>query len=377
MEDTHKIDIYSPCYEGSRFAEHRFPLELVDDLLMLRNMTFEMAKFLYLEKHPSRQRVPKNFTNGISIELESIEPGSTIPKLVLVAAMSGSLFPSSNVQFFQDAPNRIVKAIEAAHLNEDARQFAPESVLNYFNSLGGNLKDDERIIFGDKHQSKAILDKESRKRLVMAASKAKEYNKQFEIRGLITALDKDKKAFEIQPVVGSKIKGEYSPEFLVELQDALVKLEVNQRIWLKGSGVFNASDKLQKIESISEAIPLDPLDVPSRLDEFLNYKDGWFDGEQGLSFDPNSLVWLGNTFETNYNNEAFPLPATFPTLEGNVQFEWTINGYQLSLEVFLKDKQADFYAYNVQTKDEKEDRLDLSQNEGWIQLNTLMQEIHG
>src|SRR5690606_4295814 len=119
------------------------------------------------------------------------------------------------------------------------------------NSLGGNLKDDERIIFGDKQQSKAILDGESRKRLVMAASKVKEYNKPFEIRGLITALDKDKKAFEIQPVVGSKIKGEYSQEFLDELQDALFKMEINQRIWLKGSGVFNASDKLQKIESIS------------------------------------------------------------------------------------------------------------------------------
>lgn len=377
MDNKHKIDIYSPCYEGSRFADHRFPLELVDDLLMLRNMTIEMAKVIYLEKNPSRQRVPRNFTNGISIELESIEPGSTIPKLVLVAALSGSLFPSSNVQFFQDAPKRIVKAIEAAHLEEDAKQYAPESVLKYFNSLGENLKDDERIIFGDKQQSKAILDGESRKRLVMAASKVKEYNKPFEIRGLITALDKDKKAFEIQPVVGSKIKGEYSQEFLDELQDALFKMEINQRIWLKGSGVFNASDKLQKIESISEAIPLDPLDVPSRLDEFLTLKDGWYDGEQGQAIEPNALEWLGETFDINFNNEAFPLPATFPTLDGNVQFEWDANGYQVSLEVFLNDKQADFYAYSVQSKDEKEEKLDLSQNEGWIQLNKLMQEIHG
>ncbi|MCU0402317.1 MAG: hypothetical protein MUE75_15145 [Algoriphagus sp.] len=377
MDDKHKIDIYSPCYEGSRFADHRFPLELVDDLLMLRNMTIEMAKALYIEKHSGRQRVPRNFTSGISIELESIEPGSTIPKLVLVSAMGGLLFPSPHLQYFQQAPERIKNAIEAAHLGQDFRQFVPDSVLNYFNNLGSNLRDDERIIFGDKQQSKAILDKESRKRLVMAVSKVKEYNKQFEIRGTITALDKERKTFDIQPVIGSKIKGEYSQEFLDELQDALFKMEVNQRIWLKGSGVFNASDKLQKIESISEAIPLDPLDVPSRLDEFLNLRDGWFDGEQGLSFDPNGLAWLGNTFDSNFNNEAFPLPASFPTLNGNVQFEWAINGYQLSLEVFLKEKQADFYAYNVQTKDEKEEKLDLSQNEGWIQLNKLMQEIHG
>jgi hypothetical protein len=101
MSDKHTIELYSPCYDGPRFKEHRLPIDLVDDLLMLRNMTIEMAKAIYLEKNPGRQRVPRNFTNGISIELESIDPGSTVPKLVLITLMSG-LFPQTNSDFFID-----------------------------------------------------------------------------------------------------------------------------------------------------------------------------------------------------------------------------------------------------------------------------------
>lgn len=376
MDEKQKIDIYSPRYEGSRFEQHRFPLDLIEDLLMLRNMTIEMAKAIYLEVNDGRQRVPRNFTNGISIELESIEPGSTIPKLVLIMTLNG-LFPEANAQYFQEAPKRIKKAIEAAHLGQDVHAFVPDNVLQYFNHFGNNLKDDERIIFGNKEHSNAILDKESRKRLVLAASKVKEYISTFEIRGTITALDKERKTFEIQPITGSKLKGDYSTEHLAVLQDALVDMEKQQKIWMTGEGVFNATDRLAKIASIDDAVLLDTLDVPARLEELSNLKPGWLDGEQGEPLDCQALKWLGETFENNYNSEKFPLPATFPTPDGNIQFEWSINKYEISLAVTLADSVGQFYAYNTETSDEKDATLHLSENQGWQQLNELMQTIYG
>lgn len=376
MDEKQKIDIYSPRYEGSRFEEHRFPLDLIEDLLMLRNMTIEMAKVIYLEKNSGRQRVPRNFTNGISIELESIESGSTIPRLVLIMTLSG-LFPEANAQYFQDAPERIKKAIEAAHLDQDVHAFVPDNVLQYFNHFGNNLKDDERIIFGNKEHSNVILDKESRKRLVLAASKVKEYNSTFEIRGIITALDKERKTFEIQLITGSKLRGDYTPKHLAVLQDALVGMEKQQKIWMTGEGVFSASDRLSKIASIDDAVLLDALDVPARLEELSNLKPGWLDGEQGEPIDYQALKWLGEAFENNYNSEKFPLPATFPTPDGNIQFEWSINKYEISLAVTLADRLGQFYAYNTETSDEKDTALQLSENKGWQQLNKLMQAIHG
>lgn len=376
MSDKHKIELYSPCYDGDRFKEHRFPLDLVDDLLMLRNMTIEMAKAIYLEKNPGRQRVPKNFTNGISIELESIEPGSTIPKLVLITAMSG-LFPHKNTEFFTEAPERIKSAIEAAHLGHDFKDILPNSVLNHFNQLGSNLKDDERIVFGDKTNSKIILDKESRKRLVLAASKSKEYNGPCELRGIITALDKERKTFEIQTINGSKIKGEYQLENLEVLQTALVEMENGKKVLVKGIGTFNAFDKLMRIDSIEDAMSLDPLDVPARLEELTQLPQGWLDGEQGEPIDMKEANWLGEKFDQYFDSENLPLPATFPTAEGNIQFEWSINSHEIAIAVDLNSKQADLYALNTVNQHEIAETLDLNTNKAWARLNHLIKEMHG
>jgi hypothetical protein len=376
MTEKQIIELYAPCYVGSRFDEHRFPLDLVDDLLMLKNMTIEMAKAIYLERNPERLRIPRNFTNGISIELESIESGSTIPKLVLITAMSG-MFPQSNTDFFMAAPERIKNAIQAAHLNQDFTGILPNQVLNYFNQLGSNLKDDERIVFGDKASSTIVLDKESRKRLVLAASKAKEYSGPYEIRGIITALDKERMTFEIQTVNGSKIKGDYTVEHLAVLQTGLVEMESRRKVFIKGVGTFNAQDKLMKIERLEDSLSLDPLDVPARLEELTQLVQGWLDGEQGEPIAEDKAQWLGDKFDQYYDSENLPLPATFPTPEGNIQFEWSIKNHEIAASVDLNTMQADFYVVNTQNQNDTTEILDLNTDEAWLRLNQLIRGIHG
>jgi hypothetical protein len=376
MEDKCKIEIYSPCYEGSRFEGHRFPLDSLGDLSMLGSMTIEMAKAIYLEKNPGRQRVPRNFTNGISIELESIEPGSTITRLVLVTTLNG-LFPQGNTEYFTQAPQRIKKAIEAAHLNQEFKDVVPDNVLNYFNQIGSNLKDDERIIFGDKSSSNIVLDKESRKRLILAASKAKEYTGPVELRGIVTALDKERKTFEVQTAAGTKIKGDYTPTHLEVLQSALVEMENGRKILIKGTGTFNAVDKLLKIDSLDEVLALDPLDVPARLEELAQLPKGWLGEQHGEPLDSKAARWLGDVFDRWYDSEYLPLPATFPTPDGNVQFEWSLNGQEISLAVDLENKQADYYALSTKNQSEVCEALDLNSPEAWMRLNQLIKGIHG
>lgn len=376
MNNIDRIELFAPCYTGKRFDSHRLPVELVDDLLVLKKMTIEMAKDIYLKANPGRKRVPKNFTDGISIELECIEPGSTIPKLVLIIFLS-TLFPYSNHECFAKAPKQITRIIEAAHNNSDLSNIAPDSVLNYFNQFGNNLQDDEKIIFGDKETSKAIYNKESRKRLQLAASKSKHYTELRELRGKIIVLDKDRKGYEIQLSNGQKIKGQYHASDLETLQEAFVKLEKDQKVWLKVIGIFNAHDKLQNIDSIEESCLLEPLDVQARLEELAYLPDGWLDGEQGKSLNNEALRWLGDTFENSFNTEKLPLPATFPTPSGDIQFEWSFNDNEISLEVNLTTKKAVFYAINITNNIEDTEELDLSIADDWNKLNQKMQVLHG
>ncbi len=377
MTKKHKVELFSPRYEGTRFMEHRFPLDLLDDLSTLKNMTIEMAKALYLEKNPERKRVPKNFTNDISIELESIEPGSTVPKLILITPMEG-LFPWQNAEYFTEAPERIKKAIELAHLDREVyNSIISDKVLSYFNHFGSNLKEDERIVFGNGAKSKVVLDKTTRKRLVLAASKTKEYNAPFELRGIVTALDKERKTFEIQSVTAGKIKGEYTAEHLEVLQQGLILMEDQRKIYIRGTGTFNESDRLLKILKIEDQIVLEAFDVPARLEELTQLPKGWLDGEQGEPLSKKATIGLGETFDRWFDSENLPLPATFPTPEGNIQFEWSINDCEISIKVDLTSNHAEFYALNTKDHSEYSDSMDLTSREDWNKINQKIREIYG
>lgn len=372
--DKHIEEIYSPRYQGERFSQHRMPLDLLEDLETLQKMTIDMAKYLYLEKN-GKKRIPKNFTHGISFELESINQGSTIPKIVLITSMVG-LFPQHNIVYFKEASKKIVDAIEVAENEENKTFQLPENVLFHFNNLGKKLQDDESIEFKpESFKSKAKFTKDSRKRLILASSKANQYSAEINVKGLITAVDKIKQSFDIQLMNGEKVKGTYKNIHQDAIMEAFNRMESKQKIVILGNGIYNSGDKLINIHSIEDISLLDTFDVATRLEELSFLNDGWMNGE-GINLDKDGLIWLAEHFELNYNSELLPLPATFPTLDGHIQFEWTVNNYEVSLEVNLQDKSGDFYGINIQTKEETTTALDLLNSNDWQKLNELIASVN-
>mgnify|MGYP006995476720 CR=1 FL=1 len=373
--DKHIQEIYSPRYQGERFSQHRMPLDLLEDLETLQKMTIDMAKFIYLEQNEGKKRVPRNFTHGISLELEGLGKGSTIPKIVITALMSG-LFPQQNLEYFKQASVRIIQAIENSSddFNETAR--LPQQVLSHFNRLGNKLQDDELIEFRpDSTDNKAVYNKENRKKLIIASSQQKEYNEDTIIKGIITAVDKERKTFELKLLNGQKIKGNYDVGHQNEIMDALNRMEEMQKVIIFANGRFNQQYKLMSIDMTEEVILLDPMDVATRMEELALLSDGWMNGE-GKRLPENQLAWLSDMFDLNYNSEDLPLPATFPTLDGNIQFEWSLeHKYEVTLFVDLNSKLAHYHQLNIDTDVEKEDEFDLNESDSWYQLNILLVNI--
>lgn len=377
-DNPHITEVYSPRYEGERFKSHRLPLDLIEDLYVLREMTIEMAKQIYLEKNKGRQRVPRNFTRDISFELEGISAGSTIPKIILVSGLSG-MFPQPNHDYFAEAPSRIIKAIEVAHAGgANITDYANQDVLKFFDQLGKKLREGESINFSQSSDgAKAVLNKESRKRLLLASSKSKEYTESLALRGLVTALDKDRVSFELQLPNGTKVKGVYNEEHLKSLEEALIGLEDGQRVMIRATGTFSATDKLKSVQDIEEMSLLDAFDVPSRLEDLSLLKSGWLDGSQGEPLNRDGLKWLSETFENYYHSDDLPLPAAFPTPEGNVQFEWSFDSSEISLEVDLVTQKADYFDLDTASKKEKSEQLNLADEGDWKKLNEWLLAIKG
>jgi hypothetical protein len=373
--EKHVEEIFAPRYFGERFNEHRLPLDMVEDLETLQKMTIEMAKFIYLEQNEGKKRVPRNFTHGISLELEGLREGSTIPKIVITALMTG-LFPQQNLEYFKQASDRIIQAIENSSddFNETAR--LPQQVLSHFNRLGNKLQDDELIEFRpDRTDNKAVYNKENRKKLIIASSQQKEYNEDTIIKGIITAVDKERKTFELRLLNGQKIKGNYDIGHQSEIMDALNRMEEMQKVIILANGRFNQQYKLMSIDMTEEVILLDPMDIATRMEELALLSDGWMNGE-GKRLPANQLEWLSNMFDLNYDSENLPLPATFPTLDGNIQFEWSLeHSYEVTLLVDLNSKLAHYHQLNIDTDDEIEDEFDLNESDSWYQLNILVGNI--
>lgn len=366
---NHKIEIYNPRFVGQRFNDHALPIEMMDDLVAIEDLTIALAKHIYLEENPERKRVPRGFTNGISIKLESIEEGSTILKIALFV-ISTNLFPPENSKYFTKASERLVSAVQSANEEKDFTELLPENYLNYFNRIGKSLYDSEHIEFTPNGETKSILDKTIRKRLILGSSKAKEYNDEIDIRGLIVEMDKAKNTFQIQLINGSKITGNLNENCIQDIQLAFNDFENGQIVSLRGNGKFSRADKLMSIEMVDEITLLDQLDVPARLESISMFKDGWLN-EDSKQLDKDLLQWLASKFEENFNPDL-PLPTLFPTPEGNIVAEWSNSKFEVSTEFILASKKANVEVLNLNDNSDFEKELDIEEEDDWTSLNNTL-----
>jgi hypothetical protein len=117
-----------------------------------------------------------------------------------------------------------------------------------------------------------------------------------------------------------------------------------------------------------------PLNIKNRLEELAQLQNGWLDGK-GIAPNRESLLWLSKEFETKFS-PSLPLPYLYPTAEGGIQAEWSLkNDWEISLEINLDSKQAQWQAFNLITEQCDEYEWDLGSSESWQTLNQTLQAL--
>jgi hypothetical protein len=374
---SERKDFLFPRLVGKRFDDHSIPLEFFHDLAALGTLIYDLAKWIYRNENDNK-RIPKNFFDGISIKVSDIKDGSAIPTIVIEKPLPPeSLFPGCcKFSYFEKARDSICTAIRNADNKEKILKFVPDYLLGQFDPIGRNLLTDEYIeLISPNNGSPVKYDQEKRKKLIIASSITKEYSEEIKIRGYIPEADQDKKVFTIQQINGPKILAPISEEIWDDIRSAFNNYNNNQIVEITGIGMLSKSGKLQKIETIENVSLLDPLDVRVQLEQIAQLKDGWLDG-QGLAPDLDMLSWLSSEFDSNYHPDLH-LPYLYPTADGDVQAEWTGNNWEISLEIDLKNKKAEFLAVNVLSREVKEKEIDLNDLSGWSELNKILKELLG
>jgi len=388
LEETALFEIYklemkdkifiAPRLVGPRFEDHSLPVSILEDFTAIEDLLIEVAKGIYLNENLNRKRVPKGFSDGIYLKLVDIEEGSSIAKFAIASAISlTSTLPLENLDnfaYFEKAKDKIVSIIEAAN-NGEIPEEQDYRLLSYFNKIGKNLLDNESIDFGynyiSKISSNAILNKITRKKLLLSSEQKTEYTDSIKLFALIPEIDQKNNTFQIETDFGS-LKCPLTENIKDTVFIAFNEYKSKTYISLKGTAVFNWNDKIQEISEIESMDVLDSLDISLRINNLSKLENNWYEG-QGRALNKEHLIKFGNLFNSYFDNKL-PLPAIFPKIDGNIQLEWKKENKNVIVDINLSSLLSELFYYNdAVDSDEKEEHIILSNKDGWSSLNKLIE----
>ena len=173
-------------------------------------------------------------------------------------------------------------------------------------------------------------------------------------------------SFELLLLEGTKIAATMHHQHQDVVLDVFNGYKDGGKALVWGIGKYNRQGILVSLESIEDIVPLDPLDVPSRLYELRELKNGWLDGE-GLVPAPDFLDWLSERFDILYPDDL-PLPHIYPTVEGNVQAEWSLSHNEISLSIDCASHAGEWHVLNMDTNAESSEPLNLADDNDWTKL---------
>jgi hypothetical protein len=365
-----------PKLKGERFDTHSIPLDLLQDFAALQDLLVELAKDAYLKQN-NRQRVPKGFAKGVSVNLQQVDEGSVWLKLVLALNLATSSMPIDNFQtlsYFETAKKKIIEVVQVAHDGGDVSGLLPKKFLSYFDKIGKNLLEDETIEFNPRSKSPAVLSRKTRNLIMLSASENHTYVDKFSFNAKLAGIYKRDKTFSFL-VKGNEISASINREHLETLANGFADPFSDSYVFVEGEAVFNGQDKILSVNNITTLDPLDPLDVSIRMEQLSELRDGWYDGE-GLSPNPLGLSRFESYFNENWTFEQ-ALPAIFPTVDGNIQLEWSTEFHEISVEVNLSTMKGEYLRVNVEKVVDVEDLiLDFTTSGDWKQLEEKLREVH-
>lgn len=361
---TENIEFLNPRLIGDRFHGHSIPLEILKDLSALEELLVEVAKWHFRAENPQRKRIPKGFADDVALKVTEIGDGSAVPKIVLcVSSVTGTLFPVDHREYFAKAKESIVTAIDHAQHQRSVAGILLDSHLAYFDRIGRSLRDGEALELNYPDTSRpARINRATRRYLTLAASSVQGFTEEVTLRGRVCEADQRKDRFQLQLIDGRIIDAPIQSEHRETILDAFHRFRHGVRVMIDGVGRYNRRSRLDGLESVEHISLLDPMDVGARLEEFASLSNGWLEGK-GIAPIVSDLEWLTDQFEANYPGEL-PAPYLYPTGEGGVQAEWSVDTWEATLDVDLQSKSAYWHALN-QSGEEIERKIDLAALAGW------------
>ena len=326
----------APILRGGRFDGHTVPVEVLADLAAYKDLVIEVARSLYLAKHPDRKRVPKGFEDSFRLTLKQIDRGSAIPVLVIERDPTGDLelegVSEGSCQIYFDARDIIAECVQSVGDGHMPPERFPPGLLTSFNRFGRNLLADESIELAPNKQTQGVLYNPTvRRKLVLLQSK--NYEKPLTLVGNVTKVDTDNATLILRTSNGT-----ITASYPILMEGVIIEALKNHAndVRLSGMGLYDRNERLLRVTDINHVVQLDDAvsdtsaDILARLGAMGDLRPGWLDGE-GVGPDQATMNIASQILPDLIDREGLPAPAVFPTKDGSIQAEW--QGMPWSIEV--------------------------------------------
>lgn len=307
-------------FAGGRFVQHTAPVDVMAELGLAQQLLAKVARHLYFEANPERQRLPRGFLEASQLHLASTARNCFSATLVRPKA------DASTVTLFGDARDVSIQTLHAIAKGEHIPKRFPTSALTLLAAWGKRLESEESLVVrgvGDGALS-AEINQASRERLAELIKRPLERVE--DVEGEVVQLDDANDRILVRTRLGDRIELPFDIS-----QRKLVMLALDHRpvarVRARGALVMSGSvpqkmRELEELEVIDDERAAEAQRVWDRLESFERIDDGWFEGD-GLRPTTNALsVARGVLARLIVEHHEIVRPRVFPTPVGGVQAEW-------------------------------------------------------
>lgn len=313
-------------FQGGRFSSHSAPVGALAELATFQQIVQLVARQIFKQHHPERQRVPRGFPDAGQLHLIAVR-GNCLTA-VLARPDAGAWRPELfDRMVFEEARDVALRALAAAAdgVGTLPAEF-PASGWSLLGLVGRQLAEDEALLVRGNGQA-ARVNQRSRERI--AAMVHEPVERSVVLDGEVEQVDDQGDRFWLRSDQGERIEVSFKPTQRKMVLEALSERPI-ARMRLRGQIILGPQRKLKTVDELDlvdhERAP-DVQKLWARLDQLAAVPGGWFHGE-GEAPSPDALVQareiLARLLVDHRNIER---PKVYPTPDGGLQAEWILGDW--------------------------------------------------
>ncbi|MFJ7127322.1 hypothetical protein [Streptomyces sp. NPDC098101] len=334
---------------GGRYEQHGLPVEVLSEFARYERLVVDVAKALYMQRHPQRQRAPRQFSR-FNLRLAGVRSGSVVPVLVMPQDSEAALFQTDDADVFDEARILIQTALRSVGQGSGIPPKFPVQALREFARFGRSLQEAEFISFDEGTPNAAVYSRGIRQSIQELAS-FERFEVETLVVGQVIGVAADEGTFKVRLARnGRVIVGRFSSDDIIpDLRQYLDVSALAPTVAVSAVAIQSTAGEIIEIQDVLGIEPVLPSDWSERLAELQKLENGWLEGSgEGIA---RKVLRQAESLLLELLDSGASRPYIYPTEKGGVQLEWSSSAGEVTAEVTPEGK-VEIYAFSNTDDDE-------------------------